>query len=141
MTDTAAVSESLIYGVDVALAVALGVVAILGVMRMLHVGGWVFYKAGSVVGRFFYGIIEFFSKLYQAALGLSFAIIILVAVYFYLTTHEQRTHVHATLEKVTPTTAQLVRQALDTNTTQLGDAAAMAYWHLKNLTGQFIQAQ
>lgn len=139
MTDAALpVSLSEVYLMDVLLAMFLAVLVVFflcGSVRLAHLGGQVVYRVGSFAGRFVYALMDFFSKLYQAALGIVIASVIVGALYFYFTTHEQRQHVHSAIEKASPVTSSLVRQAVDR------DAAQEAFWHLRNLTQSYFSFQ
>lgn len=122
--------------IDVLLAVLLAIlvsIGMCGVLRALHLGGRVVYRATSAVGRGAYAVIDFFSKLYQAAFGVLILGVILFSLYFYLTTHDQRASIHESLESVTPTAAGAVKAAMDPENAQV------AIRHIKNLAGKFIQ--
>lgn len=131
-------SLSEVYLLDVVLAILLAVLVVFflcGSIRLAHIGGRAAYRVGAFGGQAVYALIDFFSKLYQAALGILIASVILGSLYFYLTTHEQRAHVHATLEKASPATTGLVKQAIQ------HDAAQQALWHLRNLTSSYFGFQ
>lgn len=127
-----------VYVLDVVLALVLSVLvvfALCGAVRMAHIGGRVMYRVGSFSGRAAYAFIDFFSKLYQAALGIIVTTVILGALYFYLTTHEQRQSVHSTLERSSPVTSGIIKQVVEHEATQ------KAKEHLRALAGTYLSFQ
>jgi|SRR6056297_2400448 len=130
-TVAAMTTEHVVYGLDVFLAAVLGVIIVLGLIRAMHVGGWAF-------GKFFYALMDFFSKLYQSALGICVALLILLAVYLYFTSKGQRLEHRTALEKATPNTAYVISQAVNANTDDVRNATSLAFRHMKQLAEAFI---
>jgi len=136
--EKAAVSLSEVYLLDVVLAIILATLVVFflcGSIRLARAGGTLLYRAGSVLGRATYAVLDFFSKLYQAALGILIATVVAVSLYFYFTTNEQRQHVHQAVESASPVTSGLVRQALEHNGTQY------AVEHLRHLAKTYFTLQ
>lgn len=86
---------------DVVLAGLLAIVLVFAGLKLLHVGG----RSAITIGG---GCICFFSRLYQAALGLVFASAILLALYFYFTTEETRATLHEQASVAVPLVSHVV---------------------------------
>lgn len=93
--------EALVLVGDAVLAGAIVVVLILAAAKLTLVGG----RSALAIGC---GCLSFFSRLYQAALGLVCCAALFLALYFYLTTEDTRAVLHEQASNAVPLVSQVV---------------------------------
>ncbi len=118
---------------DVVGASAIVIILVLALAKLTIIGG----RSALVIGC---GCVRFFSRLYQAALGLVFVSAIVIAVYFYFTTEDTRDVLHEHASSAVPLVSQVVahvhggaRHALQS------DVVAQGARHIKYIAERVLE--